>query len=98
MATIDAARALGLDGVTGSLSVDKEADIVAIDLDYVETQPLYDPVSQIVYSSSREQVTDVWVAGKQLLRARDLITINSSEVLAKAKDWRVKIYAANSSA
>jgi len=76
MATINGARALGIETLTGSLQPGKEADIAAIDLEQLETQPLYDPVSQIVYASSRSQVTDVWVAGKHLLRNRELSTIS----------------------
>lgn len=91
MATINGAKALGIDSFTGSLSTGKEADIVAIDLDRLETQPLYDPVSQIVYSSSRNQVTDVWVGGKQVLKNRDLTTINEEQVRQKAKFWQEKL-------
>ncbi|OYV16236.1 MAG: mtaD, partial [Methylococcaceae bacterium NSP1-1] len=57
MATINGAKALGLDTVCGSLSLGKAADVIAIDLTYLETQPLYCPVSQIVYAASRQQVT-----------------------------------------
>ena len=91
MATINGARALAIDSITGSLIAGKEADIVAIDLSALETQPLYDPVSQIVYSSSRNQVTDVWIAGKQLLNNRELTTINEEQVRQKAKYWQEKL-------
>ncbi|MEX2353681.1 MAG: TRZ/ATZ family hydrolase, partial [Gammaproteobacteria bacterium] len=76
MATINAARSLDMDKITGSLEKGKEADMVAIDLDWLETQPLYDPVSQIIYAASRNQVTDVWVAGRQLLKQRELLTMD----------------------
>lgn len=91
MATLNGARALGIDSFTGSLTPGKEADIVAIDLDVLETQPLYDPVSQIVYSSSRNQVTDVWIGGKQVLENRELLTINEEQVRQKAKHWQEKL-------
>ncbi|MFI3135392.1 MAG: TRZ/ATZ family hydrolase, partial [Methylococcales bacterium] len=68
MATINGAKALGLDEVCGSLRIGKAADVIAIDLSYLETQPLYCPVSQIVYAASRQQVSDVWVAGQRLLK------------------------------
>ncbi|MDD5273009.1 MAG: TRZ/ATZ family hydrolase, partial [Methylovulum sp.] len=70
MATINGAKALGLDKEIGSLTVGKAADVIAIDLSHLETQPVYCPISQIVYAASRHQVTDVWVAGRQLLRQR----------------------------
>ena len=91
MATINGARALGIEALTGSLSAGKAADVIAIDLNVLETQPLYDPVSQIVYASSRNQVTDVWVAGEQLLRKRELTTINEEQLLQKTRAWQEKL-------
>ncbi len=91
MATINGAQALGIDDITGSLKKGKAADIIAIDLDSIETQPLYDPVSHIVYAANRNQVTDVWVAGKQLLKNRVLTSINEQSVLRKSRDWQKKI-------
>ena len=88
MATINGAKALGLDNCCGSLSVGKAADVIAIDLNYLETQPLYCPVSQIVYAASRQQVTDVWVAGKRLLKQRQLTTINIDELKTKIAKWQ----------
>ncbi|MBF8269672.1 MAG: N-ethylammeline chlorohydrolase [Gammaproteobacteria bacterium] len=91
MATINGARALGIDTLTGSLQPGKEADITAIDLEQLETQPLYDPVSQIIYASSRNQVTDVWVAGKQLLKNRELTTISEEQIRNGAAIWQQKL-------
>jgi 5-methylthioadenosine/S-adenosylhomocysteine deaminase len=88
MATINGAKALGLDNCCGSLSIGKAADIIAIDLNHLETQPLYCPVSQIVYAASRQQVTDVWVAGKRLLKNRYLTTFNINDLKAKIADWQ----------
>ena len=95
MATLNSATALGIADITGSLSVGKEADIVAIDLNAIETQPLYHPVSQIVYACNRNQVTDVWVAGKQLLKNRKLTTMDESAVIARAQLWQEKIISKN---
>ncbi|MCF7988338.1 MAG: TRZ/ATZ family hydrolase [Methylovulum sp.] len=91
MATINGAKALGLDHEIGSLSVGKSADVIAIDLSLLETQPLYCPVSQIVYAASRQQVTDVWVAGKRLLNQRQLTTINLEVLNAKIKEWQRRL-------
>lgn len=96
MATLNGARALGLDGLTGSLTKGKAADIIAVDLDSVATQPVYDPISQIVYAASRDQVTDVWVAGGQLLNNRMLTTLDDKAIIDKAQQWHDKIAAANS--
>ena len=91
MATINGAKALGLDACCGSLSVGKAADVIAIDLNQLETQPLYCPVSQIVYAASRQQVTDVWVAGKRLLKHHQLTTINIDDLKAKITGWQQRL-------
>jgi len=91
MATLHGAKALGIDQVTGSLTPGKSADFIAIDLAQMETQPLYHPISQIVYASSRQQVTDVWVKGQRLLKNRQLLTLDEKELLKKAQSWSSKI-------
>ncbi len=91
MATINGAKALGIDAITGSLAVGKSADITAIAMNTIESQPVYNPISHIVYATARDQVSDVWVAGKQLLKDRQLTTINENLVLAKAREWGEKI-------
>jgi len=91
MATINGAKALGIDHITGSLQKGKAADIVAIDLSELETQPLYNPVSQIVYSSTRNQITHVWVDGKCLLNNRELTTMDELALKNTAKSWNEKL-------
>ena len=91
MATINGARALGLDEITGSLEVGKSADLAAIDLGGLEQQPLHNPASQLIYTANGHNVTDVWVAGKQLLQDRQLKTINEAEVIQRARQWRARI-------
>lgn len=91
MATINGARTLGIDHITGSLTAGKAADFIAIDLEQLETEPLYHPISQIVYAASRHQVTDVWVNGKELLKNRQLMTLDEQALLAKAQSWRKKL-------
>lgn len=88
MATINGAKALGLEQEIGSLKPGKAADIVAIDLSALETAPLYDVASHLVYAAGREQVTDVWVAGKRLLNTRTLTTLDAHELAAKAVHWQ----------
>jgi 5-methylthioadenosine/S-adenosylhomocysteine deaminase len=80
MATINGATALGINDITGSLEVGKFADIVAVNFDTIETIPVYDPVSHLVNCSSREHVTDVWIAGKQVLTDRILNTIDEKKL------------------
>jgi len=91
MATLNAAKALGIDAETGSLVAGKSADVIAIRLSDIETQPIYNPLSQIIYSAGREQVTDVWVAGKHLLKDRLLTTIDEAELKSKIRGWQARI-------
>lgn len=91
MATINGAKALGIATETGSLEKGKAADIIAVNLDSLETQPVYDPLSALVYSCSREAVEHVWVAGRQLLKQRRLTTLDEAELLSKAASWQKKI-------
>lgn len=91
MATINGAKALGLDEQTGSLEVGKAADICAVDMSELEAQPLYNPVSQLVYTNSAHRVSHVWAGGKALLLSRQLQTLNERELLAKARWWRQQI-------
>lgn len=91
MATLNGARALGLAHETGSLKPGKSADITAIRLDALETQPLFDPLSDLVYAASRHQVSDVWVRGQRLLKDRHLTTLDSRNIIAKAALWRDRL-------
>ncbi|MCG6898423.1 MAG: TRZ/ATZ family hydrolase [Gammaproteobacteria bacterium] len=93
MATLNGARALGIDADTGSLLPGKWADITAVCLDTIETQPVYNPVSQLVYACGREQVTDVWVAGRHLLKERRLTTLDGNDILERSREWRARISA-----
>jgi len=91
MATLGAARALGLDSKIGSLRPGKFADLAAVRLDDIETSPCYDPLSHLVYAAGREQVSHVWVNGKLVLDDRQLTTIDTQEVIATAAYWRARI-------
>ena len=91
MATLAGARALGKEDAIGSLVPGKAADMIAVDLGAIETQPVYDAASQVVYSASRRQVSDVWVAGRALVRDGALLTVDEDRVLERAKHWRRRI-------
>lgn len=91
MATLGGARALGLADKTGSLAEGKWADIACIDLNTIATQPVYNPLSQLVYAASRDQVTDVWVAGQQQVRDGELVNMNISDIQHRAAQWQEKI-------
>ncbi|HYW91912.1 MAG TPA: TRZ/ATZ family hydrolase [Gammaproteobacteria bacterium] len=91
MATLGGARALGLEAECGSLEPGKWADLAAVRLDTPDCQPVYNAVSQIVYAATRQHVTDVWVAGRQLYRDGSLIHMDVEEVAARARTWGERI-------
>lgn len=93
MATINGAIALGMGDKIGSIEVGKQADLIAIDLAEIETSPLYDPISHIVYAAGREQVTHVWIDGQLRMNNRELLSISIDECMDKSMYWRNKILA-----
>lgn len=88
MMTLNGARALGLGDRIGSIEAGKKADLIAIDLQAPETQPLHHVISQVVYAASSRHVSDVWVNGRQLLKSGELTTIKLETVLDSAREWR----------
>ncbi|RDS85581.1 TRZ/ATZ family hydrolase [Dyella psychrodurans] len=92
-ATINAAKALGLDETIGSIEIGKQADLAAVRLSDLETQPLFHIISQLVYTTGRHQVSDVWIAGKRKLAARELVDMDTAGILARTHAWRERIAA-----
>lgn len=88
MATLSAATALGWEDEIGSIVPGKAADLVAVDLSTIETQPVYDPVSHLFHAAGREHVTHVWVGGELLLDNRALTRLDLDELKAKAALWQ----------
>ncbi len=97
MATLNGARALGIEDCTGSLEFGKFADLVAFDLSSLAQQPIYDPVSQLIYASGRNCVRHVWVGGKQLLDDGRLTRMDEAKLIATAQQWGRKIGAGDRS-
>ncbi len=93
MATLDAARALNLDDRIGSIAPGKRADLVAVDLRSPACQPVFDPVSHLVYVAGREDVTHVWVDGKLKLNERRLVDLEPDDLTGRAAYWRAKLTA-----
>ena len=91
MATLEGARALGLDRDIGSIQPGKWADLAAVELASFETLPCFDPVSHLVYAAGREHVTHVWVAGEPRLEDRRLTGIDEQDLLDKARWWQDKL-------
>lgn len=93
MATLNGARALGLDKEIGSLEVGKRADVIAVECDSIEMIPMYNAVSHVVYVAGREHVSDVWINGKQLLANHKLTTIDEAQVKKTVREWAARICA-----
>lgn len=91
MATLDGAAALGLADCTGSVEVGKWADLACIDLMHLNSQPVYDPLSQLVYTAHPHQVSDVWVAGRQQVAEGKLQNVDTNEILRRSSEWRERI-------
>jgi 5-methylthioadenosine/S-adenosylhomocysteine deaminase len=87
MATLGGARALGLEDLIGSLLPGKQADLIAVDLSGPATQPLYNPLSALVYACTGAEVTHSWVAGEPLLNRRRLVSLDLSDTLSRAARW-----------
>ncbi len=91
MATIGGARVLGLDGEIGSVEAGKRADLIFVQTDKAHAQPLFHVESQLVYAIKASDVSDVFVNGRQVVRGGVPLTLNHTEVLAKAKAYRQAI-------
>lgn len=91
IATLNGAQALGISDAIGSLVPGKWADLCCIDLARAHTQPVYDPAAQLVYAVSRDQVTDVWVAGRRLVAAGRLTHMDVEAILQRAQRWQQRI-------
>ena len=91
MATINGARALGLEQETGSLQAGKAADAICVRLAGAAVEPVLDPISQLVYCASRENVSDVWVGGEHLLAGGELTRLDEALLLDRAHGWASKV-------
>jgi 5-methylthioadenosine/S-adenosylhomocysteine deaminase len=90
-ATLNGAKALQLDAKIGSIEAGKRADLVAVKMDEVETQPLYNVISHLAYAVSRRQVSEVWIDGARKLAEGVLVDFDLAGVLEKTRRWRERI-------
>ena len=90
MGTLGGARALGLEQTIGSIEIGKSADLACFDLEYANSQPIYDVTSQLVYTAHATQATDAWIAGRHLLEDGQLINFNIDGLLARSNEWRLR--------
>ncbi len=91
MATLDGAVSLGLAASIGSIETGKWADLTCIDLRHINSQPVYNPVSQLVYTVQPQQVSDVWVAGKHQVDNGTLTHIDVDDLLHRTSEWQFRI-------
>jgi 5-methylthioadenosine/S-adenosylhomocysteine deaminase len=94
MATIDGARAMGMDREIGSLEPGKRADLIVVSMSAVRQTPLYDPLSHLVYVTRGDDVQTTVVNGRVLMRGRKVLTLNRDEVLAEARALATRVLAA----
>jgi len=94
MATIDGARALGLGGLIGSLEPGKRADLITVSMASARQTPMYDPLSHLVFVTRGDDVRDVVVNGRVLMRDRRVLTLDAEAVLAEARTWAARVRAA----
>ena len=94
MATINGAKALGLETKIGSLEAGKKADVVVVSMSSARQTPLYDPISHLVYATRGDDVRTVVVNGKVLMRDRRLTTLNEAAVIAAARKLAESVRAA----
>jgi len=90
-ATLGGAKALGLEDRVGSLAPGKRADIVAVDLSGLDLQPVFDPLSHLVYVAGREQVSHVWVEGQLKVDNGQLTELDIMDLKARAGYWYAKL-------
>lgn len=92
MATLDGARALGMDDRIGSIETGKFADLCAIDFASLTCRPCFDPVSHLVYVCGRENVSHVWIGGETRVdKGVPLLHINDTELLRLVSMWQTKV-------
>ncbi len=89
MATINGAKALGLDNIIGSLEVGKRADFIIIDTENTFMTPIYDYYSAIVYSMNSSCIETVVVNGKELMVGRELVTLNENLIVEQVKSLKI---------
>lgn len=91
MATIEGARALGLEGLTGSLEPGKKADLIVVDSQSPHMTPMYNPFSHLVYSARGNDVVHAIINGHQVMENRNLLTLNLTEIMTDAKEKSLQI-------
>jgi 5-methylthioadenosine/S-adenosylhomocysteine deaminase len=88
IATIEGAKALGLESEIGSLETGKQADVILLNLDTLHSSPYSDPISAVVYSAQSSDVKSVIINGELVMKDRELLTLDEESVLREANHER----------
>ena len=91
MATIDGARVLGFEELTGSLEVGKRADLIVIDINKPHLIPMYNPYSHIVYAASGHDVIHSIIDGRIVMEDRRLLTLDVEDIIGRSKEKSKKV-------
>jgi 5-methylthioadenosine/S-adenosylhomocysteine deaminase len=91
MLTINAAKALGKENQLGSIEAGKLADLTAIRLNSLQTTPMYDVVSHLIYAASSQQVSHLWVGGRMLLKDEQFLHMDIDDIMDRANYWAKRI-------
>jgi len=91
MATIDAAKTLFKDDQIGSLEPGKLADLVLMEIKDLESLPMYNVYSHLVYSAKSTSIKDVIINGRLIMKDRKLLTLDEMELVERAKEYYLKI-------
>jgi len=91
MATLNGARALGLDSMIGSIEVGKQADLVAVKLDELQTSPVHNVISHLVYACSSRQVDRVWIEGRLVYGDGEPVHLNLDDLNRQTREWHRRL-------
>jgi 5-methylthioadenosine/S-adenosylhomocysteine deaminase len=86
LATLEAAKALGMEETIGSIEIGKAADLMAIDLNQAHLTPIHDIFALLVYSVGRADVTDLWIDGNRVLRDRSAVKVDQEKIIRNARE------------
>lgn len=90
-ATLNGAKALGMDSAIGSITPGKLADLCAIDFSALPMQPCFDPLSHLVYAGDRSLVSHVWIGGRCCVENKELLTLPENELKNSARLWQNRL-------
>ena len=82
---------MGIDDTVGSIEIGKQADLCTTALNELANLPVYNPISQLIYTANRDQVSHVWVAGRILLKDKELMTLDCDKLKQDVQHWQEKL-------